>query len=174
MRDRFMGLINVAARDVRFRLDYPKALQSFKSASEESSKVASNVQTTNFSYNTSQYFLEQFLAPSDATEILKQKVRLTIFYTDPESGANRAEILEKPLSELLDQEKGNIQDAHLITLLTSILSAQISRERAEAELKLLQDRQSPLAQEYRGFITQALKLQNLAIPTPLPSATSDL
>lgn len=159
--ERFMALINVAARDVRFRLDYPKVLQRFQSAAEESSKVESHVQPTNFSYNTSQYFLEQFVGPHDDS-LLSQPVRLTIDYLDPISGQRKVEIVEKKLGELLEHETGNIQDAHLVTLLASVLKGEIGTARAQAEMALIGPRASALGKNYAALLDKALKLKNPA------------
>ena len=49
-QDRFISLVQVAAREVKFRLDFPYDLIHIDSGSEESSKDPNKVQATNFSY----------------------------------------------------------------------------------------------------------------------------
>lgn len=158
MGERFMGLINVAARDVRFRLEYPKALKRAVSAAEQSSQEAEKVQTSNFSYNTSQFFLEQMQAPGDST-ILEQKIRLSIAYTDPVSYQPKLEWVEKTVGELIGKDLENIKDAHLVTLLPRFLKNELNTIQVSQELDLLGERKSALAQEYLELLKIAQKLK---------------
>jgi Mg-chelatase subunit ChlD len=158
MGDRFMGLINVAARDVRFRLEFPKALKRSFSAAEQSSQQAEKVQATNFSYNTSQFFLEQMQASGDSA-LMQQKIRLLISYTDPLTSQPKVEWTEKTLAELLGKDLENIKDAHLITLLLRFLKGEVNKEQVNQELAVLGPRQSALAQEYLNLLQMALKLK---------------
>ncbi|HEY9841252.1 MAG TPA: VWA domain-containing protein, partial [Candidatus Obscuribacterales bacterium] len=159
MDERFMALINVAAREVKFRLDYPKVLQRFATASEESSQVESHVQATNFSYNTSQFFLEQFAVPTQSN-LLEQKIRLTIYYSDPVSGQKQVQIVEKRLGEILGIDLENIKDAHLVNLLTGVLKGEVGVTRARSELEMIGQRGGSIAQEYRGLLHTALELSD--------------
>lgn len=157
-QERFMALMTVAAKDVQFRLDYPAALKHIQSAAEESSQVQSEVQPTNFSYNTSQYFWERFQAEDEAN-LLDQPLRLTIYYTDPRNGEKRQEVYERRLREVLGKDLNNIKDARMITLLTSLLKKESSSEQVKAELENeLGDHASALATEYRRLIEAWFKL----------------
>lgn len=149
---------NEAARDVRFRLEFPKALKRSFSAAEQSSQQAEKVQTTNFSYNTSQFFLEQMQASGDSA-LMQQKIRLLISYTDPLTYQPKVEWTEKTLAELLGKDLENIKDAHLITLLLRFLKGEVNKEQVNQELAVLGSRQSALAQEYLNLLQIALKLK---------------
>lgn len=150
--ERFMSLINIAARDVRFRLDYPALLTRGKSAAEQSSQNASDVQPIHFSYNTSQYFLEQFKTDGEST-LTSGNFKLTIDFKDPVTGATQQQVLDLPLSDVLSQDLNNIKDARVITLLTSLIRGEITREAGRRELnELLSSHTSPLATEYKAYI----------------------
>lgn len=159
--ERFMSLVNIAARDVRFRLDYPAQLKRTHSAAEQSSQVESEVDPIHFSYNTSQYFLEGFQTNGE-TSLNNAKFKLTIAYTDPVTGAAKTEVQEKSFSELLNQDLNNIKDARVITTLTSALTGKISPEQARKDLdELLKAHSSSLANEYKGYLDSWLKMKGL-------------
>jgi hypothetical protein len=131
--ERFLALTHAAARNLRFKLDYPAWLKHGESAAEEISLVAEGVQPTHFSFNTSQFFLERFRAnknPNKASDTL----RLEISYTLPSTGEKRTEVYEKPLSELLGKEQASIQNARLITSLTGLIQGNLSPERVRKEI----------------------------------------
>lgn len=156
-KERFTALMNVAARDVQFRLDYPALLKHGQSAAEQVSKVQADVQPTNFSYNTSQYFWEQFNAAGDAA-VLDKKFKLSIYYTNPATQQRVTETHEKTLSDILGQDVQNIRDAHLINLLTGLIKQQIKPAEGRKRLDALKDHTSPLATEYRGLLEQWYKV----------------
>lgn len=159
-QERLMALMTVAARDVQFRLDYPAMLKHIQSAAEESAQVQREVQPTNFSYNTSQYFWERFQA-SDEANLLDQPLKLTIYYTDPHSGEKKQEIYERRVREVLGKDLNNIKDARMITLLTSLIKKEITKEQAQFELEHeLGDHASALATEYRRLIESWFKLSS--------------
>lgn len=166
--ERFMALTNVAARNVQFRLDYPKGLKRALSASEESSQVQSEVQPVNFSYNTSQFFWEQFTKEQAAT-LGTEPFKLTINYTDPETGAAQTEVYEKSAAEILGAQLNNIKDAHMVTLLTSLMRGDKTPAQARTELDgILSDYSSPIATEYRSLIETFLKLRGTSVaPQPV-------
>lgn len=131
--ERFLALTHAAARNVRFKLDYPAWLSHGESAAEEVSIVAEGVQPTHFSFNTSQFFLERFRAnknPNKANDTL----RLEISYTLPSTGEKRTEVYEKPLSALLGKEQASIQNARLVTALTGLIQGNLSPERVRKEI----------------------------------------
>ncbi|MBT9544989.1 MAG: VWA domain-containing protein [Candidatus Sericytochromatia bacterium] len=136
--ERFLALTHAAARNLRFKLDYPAWLKHGESAAEEISLVAEGVQPTHFSFNTSQFFLERFRAnknPNKASDTL----RLEISYTLPSTGEKRTEVYEKPLSELLGKEQASIQNARLITALTGLIQGNLSPERVRKEIRDLKN-----------------------------------
>lgn len=159
--ERFLSLVDIAARNVRFRLDYPAGLERTHSAAEQSSQVASEVQPIHFSSNTSQYFLEGFKTDGEST-LGSGQFKLTINYTDPVTGAEKTDVLEKSFQEILNQDLNNIKDAKVITLLTSVITGQLTAEQARQQLDtLLQSHSSSLADEYKAYLETYLKLKGL-------------
>jgi Ca-activated chloride channel homolog len=80
---KLQALLNVAARDVAFSITYPSAFNHAYSASEEFSSQEDEVQKSNFSYNTKQYFYEAFIANDANSTLDEQNITLTINYEDP-------------------------------------------------------------------------------------------
>ncbi len=159
--ERFLSLVDIAARDVRFRLDYPAGLERTHSAAEQSSQVASEVQPIHFSSNTSQYFLEGFKTDGEST-LGSGQFKLTINYTDPVTGTEKSDVLEKSFQEILNQDLNNIKDAKVVTLLTSVLTGKVTAEQARQQLDgLLQSHSSSLADEYKAYLETYLKLKGL-------------
>lgn len=157
--ERFMSLVNIAARNVRFRLDYPASLKRTVSNAEESSKNAEEVNPIHFSYNTSQYFLERFTANSESP-LNDGKFKLTIEYSDPVTGEAKTEVLEKSLEEIRNQELGNIQDARMVTLFTALIRGEVSPEQARQEAQaLMLAHSSSLTTEYGDYINTWLELK---------------
>lgn len=136
MGDRFIPLMDVIARNVRFNLEFPGFMRHNKSASEELSASPSQVQATNFSANTSQYFWEQFL--SNKTDFTgNEKVVLTITYEDPRSRQQKTERIEKSLAEILDKDLQNIKAAHLVGLTTALVRREVNATEVKEELERL-------------------------------------
>lgn len=133
MHDRFIPLMSVIARNARFKLEFPGWLRHGKTAAEQVSADPAKVQPTNFSANTSQYFWEQFQA-NKADYKGNETVKLTISYQDPLNGAQRTEVFEKPLAQILGKDLGNIQAAHMVQLTTSLIKRELTGEQAQAEL----------------------------------------
>ncbi len=117
-RNRFIALLDVAARDVKFKLEYPALLKHEESASEELSQDESLVKSVNFSYNTDQYFFEKFSGlKSNFDTIKNNNFTLTIYYKDPKTYASKEVSKSYTINELLNKEINNIKDAEIITLL---------------------------------------------------------
>ncbi|MBN2737324.1 MAG: VWA domain-containing protein [Spirochaetales bacterium] len=162
--EKFCALISVAAKDVMFRLDFPEPLKRDVTASEESSSVESDVQTTNFSYNTSQYFFEGFLAKDgklEESEIFK----LTITYKDPMDGTAKEEVLEKSLADLLGRDENLIRDAETIYLFTELAALHKKWEELEPVIAAYYgDYDSALYAEYRYYMGFYTNYEILAEP----------
>lgn len=155
--ERFISLTQIAARNVRFRLDYPAALQRTVSAAEQSSQIASEVDPIHFAANSSQFFLERFKADGEGN--VTGNITLTIAYTDPLTGAQREEVKSLPLRELLNQELPSIKDARMITLLTQLIQGKIAPAAARVEMdELLKTHSSSLASEYKKYIETWISL----------------
>ncbi len=159
--DRFIALVSVAAKHIRFRLDYPQALTHLSTASEESSIVQQDVKQTNFSYNTDQYFYEVFTAAADVA--LSQSITLTIDYTDPRTLQPMTETITKTLGEILGLQEKNIRDAETIFLFTQLVGNRISRENIDDILqRFYVGYSSSLFAEYLGLMN---KYRNLRAST---------
>jgi Ca-activated chloride channel family protein len=149
---RFNALMLVAAKNVRFRLDYPLAMAHTVSASEQLSKNPEDVQPTNFSYNTSQYFFESFRA-SDVANVDSDTFTLSIFYEDPITGMPRTEVIEKQVSELLGGHEDNLRAAETIYLLTQLIKLKMTPAEVDAVLGTYPVNYSkPLFNEYKSLI----------------------
>lgn len=154
-QDRFIALLNVAARDVRFRLDFPQNFTHGETASEELSTVAAEVQPTNFSFNTSQFFLESFKLPNaNFNDVAQDNIILTITYKDPITFDEKEEIYSVKVADILAMNEKNIKDAYIVTLLPLLISGKVSPEEGNKRLALLQGHNTPLATEYRSLIRE--------------------
>lgn len=156
--ERFMALVNVAARDVRFRLDYPASLKHSGSAAEERSQVATEVQPVHFSYNTAQFFLERFQTEGEQ-ELRQELFSLTLNYLDPITLKAQEAIVHFPLEQIRNQNLTSLKDARLVLLLTEAIRGQLSAAQARAEMEqLLASHSSPLASRYKTYLETWLKL----------------
>lgn len=124
-RDRFIALLAVAAKNVLFRLDYPAVMTHTSSASEESSGDPADVQPTNFSFNTAQYFFETFNAPDEA-DVFARRFKLTIFYIDPGTGTTQMKTIERTVGEMLGRHESNLLAAELIHILNRLIRDEMS------------------------------------------------
>jgi hypothetical protein len=160
--ERFMALVNVAARDVRFRLDYPAVLKHVGSAAEQRSQNAAEVQPVHFSYNTSQFFLERFQQAAEG-DAATGNLTLTISYSDPVTLDAREEVIDFALDTLRNENLAGIKDARLVLLLTQLIRGQVSPQQARAEMDaLLAAHSSPLAARYKTYIETWLRLSGSA------------
>ncbi len=159
---RFMSLINVAARDVRFKLEHPTSLEHVSSASEELSVNPEDVQPTNFSYNTSQYFLESFSTDKgNEVDIESNEIRLHVNYKDPATFEPVEEHITFTIGDIIERDLLNIKDAYTITLLTSLMSGNKTTDEAkEVLLQYFSSYSSTLHDEYRKYIDNYIDLKN--------------
>ncbi|WP_437940039.1 vWA domain-containing protein [Sorangium sp. So ce341] len=149
---RFMPLLTVAAREVRFKLSYPRALARAATASEESSTDPEDVQPTNFSFNTTQYFYEGFRAPAEAS-LSDERFKVTISYKDPVTREPRSEEIEAAVGELLGQQETNLRAAEAIFLLNQRIGQRMTAPEVDAVLDTYPPRYSaPLFDEYKALI----------------------
>ncbi len=151
-RERFIALLSVAAGSVRFRLDFPSSLSHLSSASEEVSQNKQEVQPTNFSYNTSQYFYETF---GDEDELDNdEKFTLTISYIDSD-GNSVEETTTKTIRQILNREISNIRDSEAIYLLNRLIAEELEPEDVLQSLSQYDSTNtSALFRKYKGLITK--------------------
>ena len=156
--DRFIALLTVAARSVRFRLDYPESMVHDTTASEESSVEAQDVQPTNFSYNTSQYFFEGFHTASESAHPDEEYV-LTIHFEDPETGVAQTETSTKKVSEIVGRQQANIASAEAIFLFTQLIGGTMQWESVEQILQTYYSGHSaPVFDEYVDLMNRYVSL----------------
>jgi Ca-activated chloride channel homolog len=151
---RLQSLLNVAARDVQFLVEYPSVLQHTMSAAEEHSTQQSDVSKTNFSYNSDQFFYENFITDERNTSSLQEmNITFTINYKEPISYEKKEIILQKSFQSLLEKESENIKDARLISTLAFLIRKEITCKEGRTLLEKTIS-SSRIAQEYRGYIEQ--------------------
>jgi len=118
--DRFL---NPAVRDVRFQLTYPQEMDQLQSFAEEISTVAAEVQTINFSFNSSQYFLELFSGPSQLST--DGELRLDITYED-DNGQAQSAFLSKGVNAILGQDADEIRAATAVVTLAELINGNLT------------------------------------------------
>lgn len=150
--NRFISLLDVAAKDIQFRMDYPSGLTHTVSASEEHSTDPSEVERTNFSYNTSQFFLEEFEAENSELNLDDETFTLTIIYTDPVTQEVIEVVYTKTVSELLGNMENSIKDAFMVATLPRLIRQEITLDDAYKNSKRIGDYNSGLIEEYKGLI----------------------
>lgn len=157
---RFTALLFLAAKEVRFRLDYPQNLALIATASEELSSNMYEVQPTNFSYNTSQYFLETFEV-LNKTGLAGETLTLTISYTDA-SGVARTETLTRPFAQIEAIDEINVKRAIAIKALADLVARTMTcsgyRPLYDA---ILEDFIDPTAQEYVDLAREFCRLEQM-------------
>ena len=155
-RERFIALLSVAAGSVRFRLDFPSSLAHLSSASEEVSQDKQEVQPTNFSYNTSQYFYETFGNEDGLDE--DERFTLTISYIDSD-GKSVEETTTKTIRQIVNRESSNIRDAEAIYLLNRLIAQESEPEDVLQRLSQHDSTNaSELFRKYKDLITKFAKL----------------
>ena len=121
--DRFISLTQVAARNVEFLLEYPNTIRHIGSSSEEQSVNRDDVQSVNFSMNTSQYFLETFELSNDVTG--EEVMTLTIAYQHVD-GTQQQESYEITLDELTVAPANDIIDAFIVRSFAQIVNGSMT------------------------------------------------
>ena len=155
--EKFVALLEVYARNVRFRLDFPESMTHAVTASEESSVIESEVTPTNFSFNTSQYFYEGFTAATSVSD--NESFQLTVTFRDPASSEERELVVARAVGEILGKDTSLIRDAESIFLLTELIGGRADRETVETILQsYYADYSSPLFDEYSGLIDEFISI----------------
>jgi len=120
--DGFSRFVAPAATNVRFRLDYPQALNQLRSFGEEISTDPDAVRPTNFSYDSDQFFLELFQGadslPGDGA------FTLGIEYTDTD-GERREVSLTRNVDDLLATTTDALDAAFAVTTLAELIGERI-------------------------------------------------
>ena len=123
--ERFSALLNVAARDVFFKIEYPIGLTRTEGAAQQIVGNPDTVYRTNFSYNTSQYFFEEFQTVLSVDETT-DRMRIKIYYQDPKDNKNIVESYSETIQNLMMKNKKNLKDAYLIYIFTKQIKGMYS------------------------------------------------
>lgn len=147
--DGFSRFLNPAARDVRFQLTYPQALDQLQSFAEEISTDASDVRTINFSFNSSQFFLELFSGTPSLTE--DQELQLDISYKD-ESGEPQSVSVTRSIASMLGQGSDEIKAATAVASLAQLINGRLSCDTVLSSQLYNTPVDHPVYQSYTGYI----------------------
>jgi len=153
--DGFDRFLNPAVRDIRFQLTYPQELDQLKSFAEEISSVATDVQTINFSYNSSQYFLELFSGPSMLTP--QQEMRLDITYKDDMDQPQSAS-LTQGIDNILGQNEVEIRAALAVTTLAELINGSLTCDNVQSSQLYNEPVQHDVYVSYKQYIDQFCSL----------------
>ena len=125
----FSRFIELAATNTRFRLDYPASLDQLRSFGEEISTDPEAVQPVNFSYNSSQFFVELF--KSSAPVSGSDELKLSIEYTDA-SGETKNVSVSRSINTLLTNETDALDAAFAVISLAELIGERFDCETVQA------------------------------------------
>lgn len=145
----FMRFLQPAIRNVKFELTYPQSLNQLYSAAEDISQDAEEVSSVNFSYNSSQFFLELFNATNFVDP--EETIDLTLFYKNHQ-GEDLEVTVSKPITELLQVGESEIKSAAAVTTLAQLVARQISCSQATQSSLYEQDIRTYTFEKYKQGI----------------------
>ena len=153
--NKFPALIDVAYTNVIFYLEFPEFLQHINTASEELSQDRNAVQTTNFSYNTSQFFIETFASLENLTE--EQQQENIIFRIEYENPSDESAIIKltstMSIAALLTKNQTAIKEAVHVRNLADLIAVKTNCTKTKAlHSNILDGATSTLITEYATFI----------------------
>lgn len=145
----FMRFLKPAIRDVKFQLTYPQTLNQLYSAAEDISDNSEDVASVNFSYNSSQFFLELFNTTTFVDP--EETIALTLFYKDA-AGEELEVTVSKPIADLLQVGEDEIKSAAAVTTLAQLVGRQISCGRVMQSSLYEQDIRTYAFEKYKQGI----------------------
>jgi len=146
----FMRFVDHAVGDVRFKLTYPGGLEHLITAAEEVSQNEDDVQTINFSYNDSQFFLEVFGA--DAVLADDAEFELEVSYKDDDGNAQLVQYT-KSVEEILGQGREQIYTAAAVASLAGLINGTLNCTDTLSTNLATIDLNAPLLTEYQDLIS---------------------
>lgn len=150
--DGLFPLLMVAAKNLKIEITYPSSLNHISSAAEQVTTKASDLKGINFSYNSSQFYLERFKTDDEA-EILSREYKISLTYTDPDSNEKIAVSKSFAISDIINQESSNIKDALAMVYLTSLIKGTKNWDDMKWEFfNVFKNHQSSKYNEYRALI----------------------
>jgi Ca-activated chloride channel family protein len=117
----FRSLTETIAHDVRFALDLPPSLAMERFYGEESSTNPDDIQPINYYAGTTQLFLQDLKV--DGTAVRTDPVKLTIEYTDPDTGRRESEVFTSTVGALLDADPRNLHKGQALMAWTDLILA---------------------------------------------------
>lgn len=151
----FLRFVSPAATDVRFQLTYPQSLDQLLSFSEDISENPEDVRTTNFAYNSEQFFVELFTGP-DAL-MAEEEITLGITYTDS-SGRDQAVSLTRTLAQLAANETDEVDAALAVTTLAELINGNLTCQTVQSSTLYQQPISNNVYALYRQYITRFCEL----------------
>ena len=145
----FSRFVSPAARDVRFSLTYPQALDQLRSFGEEVSTVAEEVRTVNFSHGAAQFFLELFTGPEALDPAAT--VELGASWTDA-AGERREAVQSRTVEALLANVTAELDAALGVTALAELVAERLDCEAVRASALYTAPAESALLDEYRRYM----------------------
>ena len=117
----FPSLVETVAHDVQFELELPDSLAMERFYGEEVSTVAADVQPIHYYAGTSQVFFQDLhmgeVRPKD-------RVRLTVRYTDALTGKEESQRFETTVGDLLDADPRNVHKAQALMAFSDVVMDQ--------------------------------------------------
>lgn len=148
----FIRFIDHAVENIRFQLTYPNSWVHAASAAEEVSENKEDVQTVNFSYNSSQFFLEQFTANLEREGIDDENIILSITYDEDDT--NQEVSINLPVAELLAKGEAEIKAAAAVYVLAGLVAKTISCQDVKESGLYSQEIEHEVFIKYKGAINQ--------------------
>ena len=115
----FRSLTETIAHDVRFALDLPPSLAMERFYGEEASTNPEDVQPINYYAGTTQLFLQDLKVKG--APVRSDPVKLTIEYTDPDTGSRETEVFASTVGELMDADPRNINKGRALMAWTDLI-----------------------------------------------------
>ncbi len=115
----FRSLTETIAHDVRFALDLPPSLAMERFYGEEASTNPEDVQPINYYAGTTQLFLQDLKVKG--APVRSDPVKLTVEYTDPDTGARETEVFSSTVGELLDADPRNVNKGQALMAWTDLI-----------------------------------------------------
>jgi hypothetical protein len=143
------ALVGPAAREIRFRLDYPEVMEH----TSPSLYGGRNEASMYLPYNEDHYMFESFRAPDDLA-VSAEMFELRISYEDPETG-EPAQLppMRRAVAEMLGRSADNIRVAEAIHLFAALLAQTITHGLVDAILSSYPDQpDAPVFHEYVELI----------------------
>jgi hypothetical protein len=143
------ALVGPAAREIRFRLDYPDVMEH----TSPSLYGGRNDASMYLPYNEDHYMFESFRAPDDL-DVSAEMFELQISYIETNTG-ELAQLppMRRAVAEMLGRSADNLRVAEAIHLFTALLAQTIDHELVDAILGSYSDQpDAPVFHEYVELI----------------------